>query len=89
MAQDNDSDMSTTFSTLNVNAMEFVPSFVVQDRPEETGTTAPPPAPTEDPVPPAATASPAKTPTKEVIEDKSPENPGKKKSFNGVRTKEW
>lgn len=27
MAQENDTDMPTKFSTLNVNAMEFVPSF--------------------------------------------------------------
>jgi Ataxin-2 C-terminal region len=27
MSQENSSDLSTKFSTLNVNAMEFVPSF--------------------------------------------------------------
>lgn len=27
MAQENDSELQTSFSTLNVNAMEFVPSF--------------------------------------------------------------
>jgi hypothetical protein len=27
MAQENSSDLSTKFSTLNINAMEFVPSF--------------------------------------------------------------
>lgn len=38
MAQENDTDLSTKFSTLNVNAMEFVPSFCMQ------GTTATAPA---------------------------------------------
>lgn len=37
MAQENDTDMSTKFSTLNVNATEFVPSFCVQ---QSTTTTA-------------------------------------------------
>lgn len=37
MAQENDSDMATKFSTLNVNAMEFVPSFCT----DRTATAAP------------------------------------------------
>lgn len=79
MAQENESDMSSTFSTLNVNAMEFVPNFSQPDRvvPEPTGTDSPPPAPLDDTTTPAKTASPAKTPTNDVIEDKSPINPGK------------
>lgn len=32
MSSENDSEISTTFSTLNVNAVEFIPSFVVAPR---------------------------------------------------------
>lgn len=33
MAQENENDMTAKFSTLNVNAMEFVPSFgICQER---------------------------------------------------------
>lgn len=82
MAQQNESDLSMKFSTLNVNAMEFVPSFV-QDRgataPTEDTQSPPQPVSAEDsPAPAEKQASPAKTPTNDVIEDKSPENPGKK-----------
>lgn len=45
MAQPNESDLSTTFSTLNVNAMEFVPSFCSSQpspSPSATETTPPP-----------------------------------------------
>lgn len=38
MAQENDTDLSTKFSTLNVNAMEFVPSFCVQQSTTTTAT---------------------------------------------------
>lgn len=33
MAQENNSDFSSKFSTLNVNAMEFVPSFCTSSPP--------------------------------------------------------
>lgn len=94
MAQPNEGDLSTTFSTLNVNAMEFVPSFC-SSQPSAT------PAPTDEPTPdqPSPTADvggddndattvpePTGTPsedittttatTTELIEDKTPENPG-------------
>lgn len=88
MSQENESDLSTTFSTLNVNAMEFVPSFCV---PPATATespqSTPKPAdvesspvvsltPTEELTTLTATAIATATPT-DIIEDKTPENPGK------------
>lgn len=91
MAQEGNSDLSTKFSTLNVNAMEFVPSFCTNSPPSAT-------APAEDaatveepaPVEPAVQdASPTKTETEppvsesvseaattQPIADKSPDNPG-------------
>lgn len=38
MAQENDSELATKFSTLNVNAMEFVPSFCTATPPTNTTT---------------------------------------------------
>lgn len=70
MAQEGNSDMSTKFSTLNVNAMEFVPSFGVPAAPSApaTNATAPETAPAESPVqetaavePKSQDASPTKT----------------------------
>lgn len=68
MAQENDNDMNTSFSTLNVNAMEFVPNF---------GSTFCTPTPTkmntdenEDPIPAPVAATPTET-----ISDKTPEAP--------------
>lgn len=66
MAQDNDSDMNTSFSTLNVNAMEFVPSFC----------TAPTATINTDENDQTITTPIAAIPT-ETISDKSPENVGK------------
>lgn len=61
MAQEGgDSDLSTTFSTLNVNAMEFVPSFCSN---APTGTT---------PEAAAAAATPAETPTDEPAPTEAP-----------------
>lgn len=90
MAQEN--DINTKFSTLNVNAMEFVPSFassgpVTAAPAAEDSEAAVPPAtvpdssPTDEElpaesVPAAATPVGTATPT-EVLEDKSPDNPGK------------
>lgn len=70
MAQDNDNDMNTSFSTLNVNAMEFVPSF--------TSSTAPTPPSTinTDENDQTITTPIAAIPT-ETISDKTPENVGK------------
>lgn len=84
MTQEGNSDLSTKFSTLNVNAMEFVPSFcssatspAAPDVPAETSV--------DESVPAEAPSSPTKTdeeqpisiaaPT-ESIDDKSPDNPG-------------
>lgn len=91
MAEEGNQDMSTTFSTLNVNAMEFVPSFCTNT--PATATAAPssdtpvdPPA--DEPVtvePKSEDASPTKTDEEqpvsvamlsESIDDKSPDNPG-------------
>lgn len=89
MAQEGNQDMSTKFSTLNVNAMEFVPSFCTN----APAAAAPSPAtpvepPADEPVidePKSQDASPTKTDEEqpvsvampsETIEDKSPDNPG-------------
>lgn len=90
MAQQSD-DVSTTFSTLNVNAMEFVPSFCSPPNAADSTTSEPSAAATEK------TDSPQKSPTKEaapdeptsgssneeniaviadILNDKTPENPG-------------
>lgn len=69
MSQENSSDLSTKFSTLNVNAMEFVPSFA-------SATPAPAAAPVaaSDAVPSPATESPIPTPipVETPTEDLSP-----------------
>lgn len=89
MAQEGNSDLSTKFSTLNVNAMEFVPSFCTNSPPSaaapteeaSTDTASEEPAPVE---PTAQDLSPTKTETEppvsvaaaiEPIADKSPDNP--------------
>ena len=36
MAQDNDAEITAKFSTLNVNAMEFVPTFCTSERTSST-----------------------------------------------------
>lgn len=61
MAQENDAaEVNAKFSTLNVNAMEFVPSFAsAPDRPVD-----------EDP-PVAAVATPT-----DALSDKTPDNNG-------------
>lgn len=70
MAQEGNSDLSTKFSTLNVNAMEFVPSFCSSLPPTASSTAAPnPDTPTEttteeikpSEVPSSQDASPTKT----------------------------
>lgn len=66
MAQDNDTEMNATFSTLNVNAMEFVPSFC----------TAPTPTINTDENDQTITTPIAAIAT-EIISDKTPENVGK------------
>ncbi|KAJ6647828.1 Eukaryotic peptide chain release factor GTP-binding subunit ERF3A, partial [Pseudolycoriella hygida] len=63
MAQENDNDMNTSFSTLNVNAMEFVPSFC----------TAPSPTINTDESEQKITTAIVATAT-EIISDKTPEN---------------
>lgn len=112
MAQPNESDLSTKFSTLNVNAMEFVPSFC-SSQPSATpsGETESPPeqlSPTIDvevaavdsdvppPPPPTTVPEPTGTPseelttitttatTTELIDDKTPENPGERERIDGV-----
>lgn len=76
MAQENDTDLSTKFSTLNVNAMEFVPSFCV---PSSTTTTTATETETETET---ATATAVVAPTEEtaapteVPAANTPENPG-------------
>lgn len=63
MAQDGENDMNTSFSTLNVNAMEFVPSFCT-----------PPTINTDENdqiIPTPIIAAPT-----EIISDKTPENVG-------------
>ncbi|XP_055298243.1 eukaryotic peptide chain release factor GTP-binding subunit ERF3A isoform X1 [Sitodiplosis mosellana] len=64
MAQEGNSDMSTKFSTLNVNAMEFVPNFG-----------APPSAPTTNAPTEAPPAESAESPVQEAapVEPKSPD----------------
>lgn len=95
MAQPNESDLSTTFSTLNVNAMEFVPSFCSSQpspSPAATETTTEQSSPTTDvatdDIPntvPEATGTISEeittttATTTEPIEDKTPENPGERK----------
>lgn len=49
MAQEGNSDMSTKFSTLNVNAMEFVPSFGMTPTAPPTNVSPPDAAPTDAP----------------------------------------
>lgn len=73
MAQDNDNDMNTSFSTLNVNAMEFVPSFC-------TAPTAPSTINTDENDQTIITPI-AAIPT-ETISDKTPENVGKSFQIN-------
>lgn len=94
MAQPNENDLSTKFSTLNVNAMVFVPSFCSQpsatlseneSAPEQSSPT---PDVGGDDVPaivPEVTGTPseeiATTTTAtptELTEDKTPENPGER-----------
>lgn len=71
MAQENDTDLSTKFSTLNVNAMEFVPSFCV---PSSTTTTTATETETETETAVVQTEETA-APT-EVPAANTPENPG-------------
>lgn len=91
MAQEGSSDLSMKFSTLNVNAMEFVPSFCsnVQSPADPTADSPVDQPPIEKPTdatePTSQDVSPTKTddeppvsvaaPT-ESIDDKSPDNPG-------------
>lgn len=65
MAQENESDMNTSFSTLNVNAMEFVPSFCTPTTKMNTDDV-------EETIPTSIAATPTET-----ISDKTPENVGK------------
>lgn len=68
--QENSSDLSASFSTLNVNAMEFVPSFC-SPAPASSGgaeaTSSSPNASTPDEKAPSAEVSPTKT-------EESPQN---------------
>lgn len=90
MAQQNDGDMSTTFSTLNVNAMEFVPSFctpaTAPSSADDDNVLSEEPSPTNETAP-AEQSSTTGTPTEdavaavaailsETIDDKSPDNLG-------------
>lgn len=89
MSQEGNSELGSKFSTLNVNAMEFVPSFVSNVPATPTSNTPPVDSPaTEEPAsvePVIQDASPTKTdeeqpisvaaPT-ESIDDKSPDNLG-------------
>lgn len=91
MAQEGSSDLSMKFSTLNVNAMEFVPSFCTNapsaaapttDSPEDQPPIEKPTVasePTSQDVSPTKTDEeppvPVAAPT-ESIDDKSPDNPG-------------
>lgn len=90
MSQEGNSDLSSSFSTLNVNAMEFVPSFCTNSPPAADAPAAAASAdtPVEQPAPaePAVQdASPTKTEAEtpvavaapvEPVADKSPDNPG-------------
>lgn len=71
MAQENDNDLNTSFSTLNVNAMEFVPNF---------GSTFCTPTPTATKMNTDENEDAISTPTAaiptETISDKTPENAG-------------
>lgn len=87
MAQQNDGDLSSKFSTLNVNAMEFVPSFCLPAAPSaaEEDVSSEEPSPTVESAP-AEPKSAAETPTDDVAaitatptqtaDDKTPENQG-------------
>lgn len=66
MAQENDTEMNTSFSTLNVNAMEFVPSFC-------TGAPTPPTINTDEN---DEIMTPIEAIPSEIISDKTPENVG-------------
>lgn len=71
MAQESDNDMNASFSTLNVNAMEFVPnfsSFCTAPTPTKMNTDE-----NEDEAIPAPIAAILSEP----ISDKTPENVGK------------
>lgn len=76
MAQDssNSSDMATKFSTLNVNAMEFVPSFSIQPAAvsAETDSSVTGTDNTETIETETSSSSPIKSSTTTPIEDKSP-----------------
>lgn len=89
--QEGNSDLSTTFSTLNVNAMEFVPSFCsnVQSPAAASATAASGDASVEAVTPDQAPTPKEESLTKtdedqpatvvvptEPIDDKSPDNPG-------------
>lgn len=92
MAQEGNSDLSMKFSTLNVNAMEFVPSFCTNSPPSAGApaeTTTPAGTPVDEPATPVESAVQDASPTKteaeppvsvaaptEPIADKSPDNPG-------------
>lgn len=106
MAQPNESDLSTKFSTLNVNAMEFVPSFCssqpsatpsaeTESPPEQLSPTIDVEVAVDSDVPPPTTVpEPTGTPseelttttatTTELIDDKTPENPGESERIDGV-----
>lgn len=87
MAQEK-TDLSSSFFTLNVNAMEFVPSFVTATPPApQTEAPSPaeaPPTPPADPEPANDIEPQAEAPeptvviatVKEALSDKTPENPG-------------
>ena len=83
MAQENDSELNTSFSTLNVNAMEFVPSFCTVPTAPTTEETPPPAAATAAvvaavvPEEPTSTPATATTPTSTTAGEKTPENAGK------------
>lgn len=91
MTQEGNSDLFSKFSTLNVNAMEFVPSFASSVPAAAAPATATTPAESTPDAEPASTqpssqnASPTKTNDElpvavaappETIDDKSPDNPG-------------
>lgn len=69
MSQENNSDLPTTFSTLNVNAMEFVPSFCVSSVAAPTASVDQAPSPvTESPI---ATPAAIETPTEDLSPTKA------------------
>lgn len=66
--QENSTDLSATFSTLNVNAMEFVPSFCSPPSASSGGAEATSSSPN-------ASTPDEKTPSEEVLPTKTEETP--------------